>query len=79
MRRRERERRGHSGSAAKVTIMWWVIVCIFFGVPLIIGAIAQIQKSRRASLARSNEPDDFLNDAHPITPSSPWGKASRLR
>jgi hypothetical protein len=59
--------------------MWWVIVGIFFGVPLIIGAIAQIQKSRRPPSARSNDPDDFLNDAHPITPSSPWGKASGLR
>lgn len=58
--------------------MWWLLV-IFFGFPLLIGAVAQIQKRRHPALDVSKDPDDFLNDAHPFIPSSPWGEKKRLR
>ena len=34
---------------------------------------------RRPPSESSIEPDDFLNDAHPFMPSSPWGEKERLR
>jgi len=52
--------------------VWWLLVGVFFGVPLLIGAVAQVQKRRHPPLERSTEPDDFINDDHPYTPYSNW-------
>lgn len=51
--------------ATQVNTARWVLVAIFFGVPLSIGLVGAIQKRRHPSLERSSEPDDFVNDAHP--------------
>jgi hypothetical protein len=58
--------------------MWWILLGIFFGVPLIIGAIAAIQRRRHPPLETTRASSDFPNDDNPWY-DRPDGLFTRLR
>jgi hypothetical protein len=62
-------------------ILFWSILAGMFGFVLLVGVIGTVQKRRHPPSEYSEQPDDFINDARPFMPSSPFylGKISRLR
>jgi len=45
--------------------MWWLIVGLFFGVSLMIAAVAQVQKRRHPPFDPIQAPDDFPTSDDP--------------